>query len=60
MPQVQVSLGAVNGNVTLAVLVWVEGAGINVDIRIQLLDGDRITSCLQQLGEGGRNYTLAQ
>ncbi len=40
MTQIQVGLGAVGGNEDLAVLEWAHGAGIHVDVGIQLHHAD--------------------
>ncbi len=39
VPQVKVGLGTVLGYEHLPVLIWVHGARINVDVRIELLEG---------------------
>ena len=49
--QVEVGLGAVFGNVALAVLIGIESAGVDVDVRVELLDGNAQTSGLQKLGQ---------
>ena len=41
------------GHVALAVLVGVEGAWVNVDIGVKLLDRDAVATCLKELPEGG-------
>jgi hypothetical protein len=48
VPQVQVGLGPILGHEALAVLVRVERAGVHVDVRVQLLDGDGEAPRLQQ------------
>ena len=60
VPQVQVGLRAVLGHEALAVLVGVQGAGVHVDVRVQLLDGDGEPARLQQLGQAGTDDALAQ
>ena len=51
--QVEVSFHPVNGHVALAVLVRVECAWVDVDIRVKFLDGDGIAARLQQLSDTG-------
>ena len=46
MPQVKVGLVAVYGDITFAVLVWIQGTRVDVDVRVKLLDGYLVTSCL--------------
>ena len=60
MPQVQVGFGAVFGNEDLAVLEGVHGAGVHVDVRVQLLKGDSQAPGLQQRPDGRRRHPLAQ
>ena len=42
MAKVEIGLMAVDSHITLTMFVWIEGAGINVDIRIKLLDCNTI------------------
>ena len=60
MAEIQVGLGAVFGHIDLAVLVRAHGAGINVDIRVQLLGRDLQSPCLQQPAKGGGCDTFAE
>ena len=60
VPQIEVGLRTVFGDVALAVLVGVERPGINVDVRVELLDGHRIAACLQQAGDRCRDDAFAQ
>ena len=46
MPQVEVSLHTVDRNVALPVLVGVERARVDVDVRVKLLDGNVVPPCL--------------
>ena len=46
--QIEVSLRSVVGNIALAVLVRIQRTWIDVDIRVALLDCNRIAACLQQ------------
>ena len=48
MPQIEVGLGTVFRYVALAVLVGVQRPGIDVDVRVELLDRYRISAGLQQ------------
>ncbi len=58
--QIKISLCTVNRYETLAMLVGIQSAGINIDVRIKLLNGDRITPGLKKLCQGSRNNTFAQ
>ena len=40
MPQIQIRFRTVLGHINLAMLVGTHGAGIYIDIRVQLLCGD--------------------
>ena len=55
MPEVEVGLMPIIGHVALAVLVGVEGAWVNVDIGVKLLDRDAVATCLKELPEGGHD-----
>ena len=46
--EVEVSFVSVNGHVAFAVLVGVERTGVDVDIRVELLDCHIVATCLQQ------------
>ena len=58
--QIQVCLETVLRYVAFAVLVRVQGSRVNVDIRVELLDGDLVAACLQQFAYAGRNYALTK
>ena len=60
MAQVEVGLGAVVEDVDLAVLVGAHGAGIDVDVGIELLQADAQAAVLQQHADGGTGQPLAQ
>ena len=60
VPQVQVGLRAVVGDEHLAVLIGAHGAGIDVDIRIELLRDNLQAPHLQQAPQRGRRDALAQ
>ena len=51
MPQVQVSFLSVVGHIAFAVLVRVQRTRVDVDIRVELLDGNVVAACLQQLAD---------
>ena len=51
VPQVEVGLHAVGSNVAFAVLVGVECAGVDVDVGVELLDGNLVAPCLEQFAE---------
>ena len=60
VPQIQVGLRAVVGDEHLAVLIGAHGAGIDVDIRIELLRDNLQAPHLQQAPQRGRRDALAQ
>jgi hypothetical protein len=57
---VEVGLGAVVGDEDLAMLERVHRAGVDVQVRIQLLHLDAQAAHLQQPSEAGRGQALAQ
>ena len=48
--QVKVGLGTVLGDVALSVLIGIQRTRINIKVGVKLLNGHRITTCLQELG----------
>jgi hypothetical protein len=60
MPQVKVGLGAVVGDIDLAVLIGIHRPGINVDVRVELLDRDGESTLLEQESDRGRGDALAE
>lgn len=58
--QIQVRLCAVIGNEHFAVLIRTHRAGVNIDIRIKLLNGDLIASGFQQATQRSRSDSLTQ
>ena len=60
MAQVQIGFGPVFGDENLAVLEGIHGAGIDVDVRVQLLKGDAQAPGLQKRPDGRRRYPFAQ
>ena len=60
MPQVEVGFHSVGSDVAFAVLVGVECARVDVDVGVELLDGNPIASCLKQFAERSRDDALAQ
>src|SRR3990170_7344095 len=57
--QVQVRLRPVGGDEDLAVLVGRHGARVNVEVGVQLLDGDGDVATLEDAADGRGGYTLA-
>ena len=57
--QVEVGLMSIHGDVALPVFVWVESTRVDVDVRVELLDGHFIPSCLKQFADGGGNDAFA-
>src|SRR5690606_10113836 len=60
VPEVEVSFGSVIRDIAFAVFVGIEGAGVNVDVRIEFLDGNLETSGLQQFSKRCRNNALTE
>jgi hypothetical protein len=60
MAQIEIGLGAVVVHEHLTVLVGRHGAGIDVDIGVELAQPDLITAGLQQRAERRRRETLTQ
>ena len=58
--EIEVGFLAIGGHVALAVLVGVERARVDVDVRIEFLDGDFVAPCLEQFSKGGGDDALAQ
>ena len=58
--QIQVGLRAVVGDKDFAVLIGVHGSGVNVDVRVELLDGYPQSAALEQPAQRGSGDTLAQ
>ena len=58
--EVEVGLGAVVGDVDLAVLVGAHGARVDVDVGVALHHGDLEAVALEQAADGGRGQALAQ
>ncbi len=57
--EVKVGFGAVVGDVDLTVLIGGHGAGVNVEVRIELLDGDGESARLEETTERGGGDALA-
>ena len=49
MSQVEVGLVAVDGYITLSMLVWIQRTRIDIDVGVKLLDGYLVASSLKQL-----------
>jgi hypothetical protein len=60
VPQIEVCLGTVVGDKHLTVLEGIHGAGIDVDIGIQLLKGHRQAPAFQQRTDGSRSQSLSR
>ena len=60
VPEIQVGLGAVGGDVHLAVLIGRHGAWIHIQIGIELLQADAVAALLQQQGQRGGGQSLAE
>jgi hypothetical protein len=58
--QVEVGFGAVIGDITFAMLVGIERAGVDVNIGVEFLDGNSKASGLQKLSQGGGNDSFSE
>lgn len=58
--EVEVCFLTVSGHVAFAMLVGVERAGVNVDIRVELLVGHSVAAGFQQIGQRCSYYSFAQ
>jgi len=58
--QIEVGLGAVLGDEHLPVLERAHRAGIDVDVRVELEEGDFDAARFEDRGEGGGGYPLPQ
>lgn len=53
MTQVEIGFMTIHGYIAFAVFIRVQCTRVDVDIRVKLLDGYLVTSCLQQFTDGG-------
>ena len=60
VPEIEIGLGAIGGDVHLAVLIRAHGAGIDVEIGIELAQPHGEPARLQQRAERRRCQTLPQ
>src|SRR5207247_3215513 len=60
VPEVEVGLGAVVQHEDLAVLERVHGAWVDVDVRVELLEGDVEAARLEEASEGGEGEALPE
>ena len=60
VPEIEIGLGPILGHEDLAVLVRVHRTGIDVDIGVELLNGDAETARLEEPSEGGGRDAFAK
>jgi hypothetical protein len=60
MPKIQIGFGAVIGNKDLTMLKGIHGPRVNIDIRVQFLDGDPQPSAFHQSADGSSSQSLTQ
>ena len=60
MAEVEVGFGAVFGHIHLAVLIRAHGAGVDIDIGIELLGGHLQSPCFEQPAQGCRRDPLSE
>ena len=60
MAQVEVGLGAVVGDVDLAVLIRAHRARVDVDVRVELLQRDAVAVAFEQRADRGGRQALAE
>ena len=58
--QVEIGLHTIHRHVALTMLVWVQRSWINIDIRIEFLNGNFVTTCLQQFANRRRYDALTK
>ena len=58
MTEVEVGLEAISGDVAFAVLVRVQRARVNVDVRVEFLDCYLVTAGLKKLAQRGGDDAL--
>ena len=58
--EVKVCLSAVVCDKNLAVLDWIHGAGVNVDVWVKFLHGDLVAACLQKASERCRGDAFSK
>ena len=42
---------AVDSYIAFSVLVWIEGSGVDVDVRVKFLNGHSEATCFKQAGQ---------
>jgi hypothetical protein len=52
MPQVEIGLGPIVGDEHFAVLVRTHGPGVDVDVRVELLQRDFVAMAFEQTADG--------
>ena len=57
--QIEVCFHTVSGNVALAMFIRVQRSWVNVDVRVELLNGYLVTTCLQQFANRGGNNAFS-
>ena len=60
VPEVQVRLHPVLRDIALSVLIRIQRARVDIDVRIELLDGDAVAAALKQLADTGGDNPLSQ
>ena len=60
VPEVQIRFRAVHSHIAFPMLVGIQGPWIHIDVRIELLDGHFVASCLKEFGQRGADDALAQ
>ena len=60
MSEVQVCFRSVHGHVALSMFVGVQGPGIHIDVRIELLNGHFVASRLEEFCQRGTDDAFAQ
>ncbi len=60
MPHIQIRFRAILGNEYLPMLIGVHGAWVDVEVGVELADGDGVSSALEQPPKGGGGDALAQ
>ena len=58
--EIQVRFGAVIGHIDFAMLIGIHRPGIDINIRIQLQEGDLQPSTFHEVADRGRGQSLSQ
>ena len=58
--EVEVRFHPIDSDIALTVFVGVQSAWVDVDVGVELLDGDLVATCLQQFTDAGGDDAFAE